>query len=242
MKRPLIGITADRMRDIPVGRDGLWNTYDYFSAVQHAGGMPVLLPNLATPTEAEALLDRLDGILFSGGPDVDPMQFGEQPHPMLGAIDPERDRTELLLARAVIKRAMPVLGICRGHQLLAVAFGGTLWQDIPSQRAGAIKHQHTPGTPKWYATHSVTVTPGTRLEQILGAEVRVNSRHHQAVKALPAGGWVESARSADGINEAMELPGERFCVSVQWHPENAWNQPDLNYNALFSAFVQAAQR
>lgn len=236
--RPLIGVTADRLRDIP-GRDGLWQTPDYFTAVQNAGGTPVLLPNLNTTAEAEALLDRLDGVLFSGGNDADPMHFGEQPHPKLGAVDPERDRTELLLARAAIRRDMPVLGICRGHQLLAIAFGGTLWQDIPSQVPEAIKHHYTTATPKWYATHTVAVSPGTVLERLLGSEVRVNSRHHQAVRTVPQG-WVASAWSADGVNEAMELPGARFTVSVQWHPENATGRADLNYDPLFDAFVAAA--
>lgn len=235
--KPLIGITADRLRD--GSHDGLWNTYDYFLAVQRAGGIPVLLPNVETEDDALALLNRLDGILFSGGPDVDPIHFGEEPVPGLGAIDPERDVTELLLARAALNASLPILGICRGHQLLAVAAGGTLWQDIPSQVKGALKHPHG-GTPKWYPTHSITVTPGTRLERLLDGKTRINSRHHQAVKDVPAG-WVESAKAPDGINEAMELPGERFVLSVQWHPENFQGRP-YSFDAIFAALVEAAAR
>lgn len=234
--KPLIGITADTLADL--NRDGLWNTGDYFRAVQAAGGMPVLLPYLATEADAAELLNRLDGILFSGGPDVDPLIYGEQPHERNGAIAPERDTTELLLAKLALERDMPILGICRGHQLLAVAEGGTLWQDIPAQRPGSIKHSNQGSTPKWYPTHTVATTAGTKLAELFGAEVRVNSRHHQAVKDVPQG-WVSSAVAADGINEAMEKPGARFCLSVQWHPEN-FTGKDYNFGKLFAAFVAAA--
>ncbi|MDF2627485.1 MAG: putative glutamine amidotransferase [Symbiobacteriaceae bacterium] len=234
--KPLIGITADGLAD--VNRDGLWNTADYFRAVQAAGGMPVLLPYISTDEDAVALLDRLDGILFSGGPDVDPLIFGEQPHEKMGTVAPERDQTELILAKHALERDMPILGICRGHQLLAVAEGGTLWQDIPAQKPGSIKHGNQGHTPKWYPTHTVAITEGTTLSSLFGAEVRVNSRHHQAVKAVPAG-WVESGVAADGINEAMEKVGARFCLSVQWHPEN-FTGKEYNFGKLFAAFVAAA--
>jgi len=234
--KPLIGVTADTLHDVP-GRDGLWNTADYFRAVQLAGGIPVLLPFIATETDAAAILDRLDGILFSGGPDVDPAVFGEAPHQKLGYVSPERDAAELLLAPMALKRDMPVLGICRGHQLLAIAEGGTLWQDIPSQVPSAIKHAHA--LPKWYPIHSVTVAPESRLAAILGTEVRVNSRHHQAVKDVPPG-WVSSATAPDGLNEAMEKPGARFALSVQWHPENFAGR-EYNFDKLFAAFVAACK-
>lgn len=233
--RPLIGMTADRLQELP-NRNWLWNTVDYFDAVKNAGGIPVLLPYITTEEEAEAILDRMDGILFSGGNDVDPSLYGEFPHQKLGNVDPDRDTTELLLAQAAMRRSLPILGICRGHQLLAVAGGGTLWQDIPAQVPGAIKHAHA--QPKWHPIHTVKATPGTRLEALLGAEFGVNSRHHQAVRDIPAG-WVSSAVSPDEINEAMELPGERFVVSVQWHPENFTGRA-YNFDRLFRAFVEAA--
>lgn len=234
--KPLIGITADTMQDL--NRDGLWNTADYFRAVQAAGGIPVLLPFVNTEADAAAILDRIDGILFSGGPDVDPLIYGEEPHRFMKAIAPERDTTELLLAKLAMQRDMPILGICRGHQLLAVAGSGTLWQDIPGQCPGAIKHGDQGSTPKWYPTHTVKVTAGTKLAELFGAEVRVNSRHHQAVKDVPQG-WVESGVAPDGINEAMEKQGARFCLSVQWHPEN-FTGKDYNFGKLFAAFVTAA--
>lgn len=222
-----------------LGRDGLYQTGDYFRAVLAAGGMPVLLPYITTESDARELLSRVDGILFSGGHDVDPLLFGEEPHPGISDMTPERDTTELLLAKVAIERDMPILGICRGHQLLAVACGGTLWQDIPAQIPGAIRHHYgTLTTPKWYPTHSVSVTPGTRLEALLGSAVRINSRHHQSVKQVPAG-WVAAATAPDGVNEAMEKDGARFCLSVQWHPENFVGK-EYNFGKLFEAFVAAA--
>lgn len=234
--KPLIGITADTMQEF--NRDGLWNTADYFRAVQAAGGIPVLLPYIATEGDAAAVLDRVDGILFSGGPDVDPLVYGEEPHRQMRALAPERDTAELLLAKLALDRDMPILGICRGHQLLAAACGGTLWQDIPAQRPEAFKHGDQGTTPKWYPTHTVKATPGTRLAAFFGTEMRVNSRHHQAVKVVPEG-WVESAVAPDGINEAMEKAGARFCLSVQWHPENFTGR-EYNFGKLFEAFVAAA--
>jgi len=234
--KPLIGITADTLHDVP-GRDGLWNTTDYFRAVSRAGGLPVLLPYLEELDDADALLDRLDGILFSGGNDVDPVHYGEAPHPGLGYVSVERDSTEMVLARKALERDMPIFGICRGHQVLAVVEGGTLWQDIPGQVPGAIKHAHR--QPKWHPIHTVAIRPESRLAAILGTEIMVNSRHHQAVRDVPPG-WLGTATAPDGLNEAMEKPGARFAVSVQWHPENFTGRA-YNFDHLFAAFVAACK-
>lgn len=233
--KPVIGITPCTL--LEGAKDWIYNPHDYTRAVQRAGGIPVLLPFVTSEADAAAVLDKIDGLLLSGGDDLDPLLYGELPHPQVGNISPERDAAELAYARVALARNMATLGICRGHQVLAVAFGGTLWQDIPSQVPGAIKHRQE--GPKWHPTHPVTIAEGTRLHALLGPERLVNSRHHQAVRKIPEG-WVVSAFSPDGVIEAMEHPGSRFALSVQWHPENFQGRP-YNFDALFSAFVEAAQ-
>ncbi|MFS8640616.1 MAG: gamma-glutamyl-gamma-aminobutyrate hydrolase family protein [Symbiobacteriaceae bacterium] len=236
--RPLIGVTAHNRANEEPGRDWLYIPRDYFRAVWRAGGLPVMLPLVADEAEAAQVLERLDGLLLAGGDDLDPLLYGELPLPGTGRIDPERDRAELAYARQAVRRDMPTLGICRGHQVLAVAFGGALWQDIPTQVPGAIKHRQE--APADYPTHPVAIAPGTRLAALLGPERLVNSRHHQAVKRVPEG-WVASAHAPDGVIEAMEHPERRFVLSVQWHPENFQGQP-YNFDSLFEAFVDAARR
>jgi len=234
--QPLIGITASSLGHEEPGRDWLYAPHDYFRAVRRAGGIPVLLPLVESDEEAARVLDRLDGLLLSGGCDPDPLLYGELPHPALGAVDPARDTAELAYARVALARDMATLGICRGLQVLAVAFGGALWQDVPSQVPGALKHRQD--APKDHPSHPVTIHPGTRLHALLGPERRVNSRHHQAVKRVPDG-WVASATAPDSVIEAMEHPERHFALGVQWHPENFQGQP-YNFDGLFEAFVAAA--
>jgi len=232
--RPLIGITAGLLRE-PPSRDIMYNTSDYFRAVQNNGGIPVLLPFCQTEAEAGEILSRLDGLLLSGGADIAPQLYGEQPHQRTGAVSPERDATEMALTTVALSRNLPVFGICRGHQVLAVATGGTLYQDIPAQVPGALKHAQE--GPRWFQSHGVTIEPQTRLHGLLGDFVRVNSFHHQSVKAVPPG-WVASAAASDGINEALEHKGYRFALTVQWHPEN-FSGRATNFDTLFQAFIEA---
>ncbi|MFZ5818143.1 MAG: gamma-glutamyl-gamma-aminobutyrate hydrolase family protein [Bacillota bacterium] len=234
--RPLIGITANMLQELP-NRDWIWNTNDYNRAVQRAGGIPVLLPFVETEAEAAAVLDRIDGLLLSGGEDLDPLLYGEMPHPKTGNISPERDAAELLYARLALARDMAIFGICRGQQVLAVAFGGSLWQDLPAQVPTAMKHRQD--GPKWYPTHPVSIAEGSRLAAILGNQRLVNSRHHQSVKRVPEG-WVVNAVAPDGVIEGMEHPGHRFALSVQWHPENFQGRP-YHFDDLFRAFVEASK-
>lgn len=215
---------------------------DYVRAVETAGGLALVLAP-TKPEDAEALaseyLDRVEALVLSGGADIDPAHYGEDPHPMIGQLHPERDVFELALCREAIRRDMPTLAICRGHQLLNVASGGTLFQDIASQvRAAAV---HDPDTERWERCHEVEVLPGTRLREILGEErVAVNSFHHQAVKELGRG-LVLSARGCDdGVVEGMEMPDRRFMIGVQWHPESFWDQP-RGFQPLFRALVDAAR-
>jgi putative glutamine amidotransferase len=210
----------------------------YVKAILAAGGLPLLLPNVE-PDLAASYLSRVDALLLSGGLDVDPLYYDEGPHQKLGDLDQVRDEYELALAKGARDSGMPVLAICRGVQVLNVAYGGTLIQDIPSEVDGALKHeQHSVRQDS--LSHRVRIEPGTKLHEIAGGndEMRVNSFHHQSVKDV-ANGFVITARTSDGVIEAIEDPRHPFCVGVQWHPERTLEN-DLT-RALFAQFVAAAR-
>ncbi|MGE5590395.1 MAG: gamma-glutamyl-gamma-aminobutyrate hydrolase family protein [Bacillota bacterium] len=209
----------------------------YVQALRKAGAIPALVPYVGTENEAAEALSRLDGLLLSGGVDLDPVHWGEEPYRQMGRIDPSRDRSELLLARRALSTDLPVLGICRGLQVLAVASGGSLWQDLHSQVASSLKHDQN--APRWYPTHGVRLTQASRLASWLGTEIRVNSFHHQAVRQAPPG-FTAVASAPDGVIEALEHQTHPFAIGVQWHPECFWNQ-EKDHNALFLAFVEAAR-
>lgn len=211
---------------------------DYIESVRRAGGEPRSLdPSVDKPEEA---LAWASGILFTGGGDVEPARYGEEPHPSVKGVDAQRDEFELALAALAVRADLPILGICRGLQLLNVAFGGTLIQDIPSQVTGAAAH--TLATPLYGIAHEVWVTRGSRLATLMegvverGDTLEVNSRHHQAI-ARVAEGFDVSATAPDGLIEAVERRLSRFCVAVQWHPENFWRTGE--FRPLFEGFVQA---
>jgi putative glutamine amidotransferase len=203
----------------------------YLARLRAAGAEPLVArpPDAARVPE---LLREVDGWMFTGGDDISPELYGEAPHPSLRPGDPGRDRLDMLLARAVLAEGIPVLGICLGHQILNVAAGGSLHQDVPSMVPGALPHGDG-------ARHRVRIEPGTRLAGIVGAvEVEVNSYHHQGVHRLGRGFRV-AARSPDGVVEAIERDGETFAVGVQWHPEREGCAPGASAG-LFAAFVGAA--
>jgi putative glutamine amidotransferase len=236
-KPPLIGVTLDAE---PAGGWSKLPWYalrqNYFASVIAAGGLPVALPH--HPELAEAYLDRLDGLLVTGGAfDVDPALWGGgPPHPKV-TLKPGRTDFELAAVRAALVRNMAVLGICGGQQLLAVAFGGTLIQHIPDEVEGALAHEQP--NPRTEPGHEVEVSANTLLASIVGAQrLAVNSAHHQAV-ATPGNGAVVNARAPDGVVEGIEHPGYRFALGVQWHPEYAVDPRDP---AIFDAFIRAAQR
>jgi putative glutamine amidotransferase len=246
--RPLIGIptqTLQAIDDIPRGLPHSWVMNSRYSvAVADAGAAPVMLPLLSRDLDSlRAVYALVDGILLAGGVDMDPGTFGETPHPSLGRIDPDRDTVELAIARWAIEEKKPILGLCRGHQVLNVALGGTLWQDIESQVPGAIKHDYFPtaGYARDFKAHPVAVVEGSRLEAAFGEPaIQVNSMHHQAVKEL-ASPLRASGRSPDGLIEAFESGNDHFLVGVQWHPE-MFEQSDRGTRELFRQFVQAATR
>ncbi len=240
---PLIGITCSRLTG------GAWGLYslgdfmdytlsEYSQAILNAGGAPVILPAAQDRKSLESILASVQGLILSGGPDIHPRRYGEEPLAGLGEVDEALDRMELLAAGLAIEQGLPLLGICRGIQLLNVTLGGTLYQDIAAQVPESICH--TPKTDKAVNTHTVRIEAGSRLRQIIGKhEIWVNGKHHQSLKDL-APDLVVTARAKDGIVEAVELPGKRFIVGVQWHPEGTWRD-DPYSRKLFSAFVQAAR-
>ena len=233
MKRPAIGIAIENPKQEP---EVFRLREDYVRSVETAGGLPLVFAP-GKPEDAPALLDHVDGLLLTGGADVDPALYGAAPHPRLGPVFRDRDEFELALAREALGRDLPLLAICRGHQVLNVATGGTLVQDIPSEVAGA--GAHDPDVERWQTVHDVEILPGTRLREILRAErVAVNSFHHQSIRDLGRD-LVLSARSADGVVEGVEMPRRRFVLGVQWHPESFWDH-EPNFHPLFRALVRAA--
>jgi putative glutamine amidotransferase len=209
-KRPVIGVSA---YDLPVafgqwaGVRSVLAPTAYTASVERAGGLPVVVPPVDGSTE---LLELLDGLVFTGGSDLDPSLYGQRPHPQTIGVVRHRDRAELALMREALRRDMPVLGICRGMQLLNVALGGDLHQHLGSET-----HKGPPGR---YTFHDVTVDAGTRLAEVLGAGTRTHSCHHQAPDRLGEG-LRPAAHAEDGTVEAVEQPSARFAVGVLWHPE-----------------------
>jgi len=208
---------------------------DYDAAVRRAGATP---KPLSLDDQAATALDGVDGLLLTGGDDVDPAIYGEAPHPTYDVSEPGRDAFEIDLVRRALDADLPVLAICRGLQVLNVALGGTLIQDIPSEPAAHLQHD-AKGPPTTLA-HTVTLTPGSCLAALVGPDDTraVNSRHHQSVRVLGQR-LVATATSPDGVIEGAEVPDARFCVGVQWHPENFHATGE--FDRLFSGFVEACR-
>lgn len=244
---PVIGVTAtlkedvEQLADRPLGRF-VRADLDYVEGVVHAGGVPVVLPPVGERRAAEAVIGGLDGLLLSGGSDLDPSYYDEKPLPELNVTLPERDEFEMALLGEALRRGIPIFGICRGLQVLNVALGGTLYQDLPSQLGRDIL-KHRQETPKWQATHEVEIHEGSWVGGITDStSVKVNSYHHQAIKDL-ADGLRVSGRSTDGVIEAIESHdfSERWIIGVQWHAE-AMRDAGAEHRNLFEAHVQAAER
>jgi putative glutamine amidotransferase len=238
--RPLIGCTtyrkiADQFPQIEI--IGLMPAY--IRAIEAASGIPMLIPLGLDEETLSAIMARVDGILLPGGGDIDPFVYGGTSHETLWGIDKDRDRVEFFVAQEAVKMGIPVLAICRGHQVMNVALGGTLWEDIGSLYPDAIRHDNYRIHPRNHISHSVAVSPHSRLASCLGkTELPVNSLHHQGVRVL-APNLVATAVAPDGLVEAVEVAEHPFAVGVQWHPENLI-EDDPAMLELFKGLINAA--
>lgn len=230
--KPIIGITVahytEELRTFP-------REY-YVEMIRKAGGIPFLIPIVHTLEEASEVLQHIDGFLLTGGGDISPLYLGEHPLYGIGDCFPERDQSEILLTRSAILQGIPLLGICRGIQVLAVAAGGKIYQDISRQYPGALQHAQT--APRNHVWHEIRIMD-SKLADILGEQrILVNSLHHQAVSEIPEG-FSKSAMAPDGIIEGIEKSGAKFCLGLQWHPEAMPN--DRHSMDIFNAFIKACQ-
>ncbi len=245
--RPRIGITTSTLNRAPEGaiRDTAASHLAYAHSIYQAGGMPLLLPNLPEANDAEEILSSFSGLLLSGGGDIDPSYWHEQPHPALGLVDEVRDRFEIALVRAALRRRLPILGICRGMQVMAVAAGGTLWQDLPDQLPDALPHRQT--LPREQASHPISIAEHSLLARIVNTgtadasslTLQVNSFHHQASRTC-GHNFTAIAWSPDGVIEALAAPGDYFALGVQWHPEEMYDIDPIQAH-IFTAFIDAAK-
>jgi putative glutamine amidotransferase len=243
-RRPVIGIATQTLPGVPGERQPCWLMgRSYVEELRKVGAVPWVIPLIPEdPDTLQEIFDRLDGVFITGGVDVDPSRYGEPKTELCGRTDPDRDAVEIALLRHALARDLPVLAVCRGIQILNVACGGTLYQDVTAQVPAALKHDYfpTPQQPsRKYLAHDVTVKPGSRLGHIIGdAVVPVNSMHHQAIKTL-APNLAATARAPDGIIEGVEGVDSPYLVAVQWHPEELTEtQPGMA--RLFTTFVDAS--
>jgi len=238
--RPIIGLTTYRKYSSDTNRPLFGLMRSYVAAVTAAGGVPLLIPLGLSDEELLTIISRVDGVILPGGGDIDPDFYRGDDHEALRGIDKDRDRVEIFVAQQATKLEIPILAICRGHQVLNVALGGTMWEDLASQRADSIKHDYYQNGARTDLPHTVDLFPGSRLAAIIGRETTpVNSLHHQGVRDI-APDLMVTGVAPDGLVEGLEVDGHPFAVAVQWHPENlVGNDPAML--ALFEALVTASQ-
>lgn len=235
-KKPLIGVLP--LYDST--KKSIWMYPGYTDGIIEAGGIPLVLSLLETEDDIDEIADRLDGFVFSGGQDVDPQYYREPVLKYSNELYPPRDRLETKLLNVVIKRNKPIFGVCRGLQLINVALGGSLYQDINEQMDRDIQILHEQQTNFEYPVHDVWIQKNTQLHDILGTDkIRVNSMHHQGISVLSPK-LMATAYSDDGLVEAIEIPEITFGLAVQWHPEFLWREDEKTLN-LFKTFVDASR-
>ncbi|RFA33621.1 gamma-glutamyl-gamma-aminobutyrate hydrolase [Virgibacillus dokdonensis] len=234
--KPVIGVTpsvenASNMHFVSIAN---------ITAIEGAGGTPIILPFVPSETHIRQIAGLIDGLYLTGGNSIDPTLFVEEPHPKLGEINPIRDQYEVALIQEIQKHQKPILGVCRGCQILNIALGGDMYQDIYAQMEGELL-QHKQHAPDGHASHYVYVEEGSVLREIAGKEkIKVNSRHHQANRKL-GGGMQICGMASDGVVEAIESREASFLLGVQWHPENLAIEEDAVSKNIFHAFIEACR-
>jgi putative glutamine amidotransferase len=238
MPKPLIGITTRNGKDAD-GHPLTALQHTYTRAILQAGGLPILIPSMLMEEDFLDLYSRVSGILFTGGGDVSLEYFNGSAHPRIGEVDQARDLTEISLMHAAVNDGKPILGICRGAQVMNVVFGGTLYTHIIDQLKGALDHDY-PGDLRRVLVHPIRVDESTRSAEIFGETLlNVNSLHHQGLKDI-APGLLATGYAPDGLVEVVEIPDHPYAVSVQWHPE--WLTDQIPMQRLFKSFVDASGR
>lgn len=234
--QPIIGVTTA----MEINEEWYFVSPDNIEAIVRSEGLPIMLPYLTDYVQINDLANKLDGLYLTGGGDIDPILFGEQPHQQLGDVMPARDHFELVLIRRMIELGKPILAVCRGVQILNIALGGDMYQDIYAQIDRELI-QHQQQAPKYHPSHHVTVAKGSLLHQLTGKErLRVNSRHHQANRKI-ASSLKICAKAEDGMIEAIEGVGGTFILGLQWHPENMAKKNDPASLAIYRGFIQACK-
>ncbi|GGA65902.1 gamma-glutamyl-gamma-aminobutyrate hydrolase family protein [Ornithinibacillus halotolerans] len=234
--KPLIGVVTSTELE----QETYYTNTDNVNAIIRSGGIPVLLPYYQSDNDILEIVSQIDGLYATGGYDIDPTIFGEEPHPDLGTIIPARDKFEIELMKKILEVDKPILGVCRGSQTLNIALGGDMFQDIYAQHSGKLL-QHQQKAPTEHGSHFVTVSEGSLLHRITGkTSLRVNSRHHQANRKVNHPLRI-CAQASDGVIEAIESTDHRFVLGLQWHPENLLRGNDRNSIAIFKAFIDACQ-
>jgi putative glutamine amidotransferase len=236
--KPLIGISCGTFHDRAWCPPSYGHRQTYVDAILRAGGAPLLMPPVTDLETLRVLYERVDGVLLAGGGDIAPANYGAEPHEKLGLVDAVRDEAELPVARWAVAEGKPVLGICRGIQVINVALGGSLYQDIPAQLGTSLRHNLSYEREDWtHLAHEMHIAVGSRLGRALGtASMAINSLHHQSVRDL-APGLRAVAWAPDGVIEALEGEGQNFLIGVQCHPEALQAGTDHRWQALFAAFV-----
>jgi putative glutamine amidotransferase len=239
MKKPLIGATTYRENLTDLPKTFIGQNAAYSRAIMRAGGIPVMIPVGIPESDLACLLDSLDGVVLTGGADINPARYGVKMHPEIGAIDQARDEMEIPLVRMIVEMKKPFLGICRGFQMLNVALGGTLFTHVADQLPNALHHPNYTNQCRDLLVHTVSVEADSQLAKIFGStEVWVNSLHHQGVDKI-AKGLRPTAFAPDTLAEGLEMADHPFGIAVQWHPEALPENPQMQ--ALFEAFVDASK-